>query len=87
MPKRRRIPDPAAQEQAAAKLASVPKSIDMMEVITISDLAKKMNLKASDIIAKLFKMGMMVTINQQIDYETAEIICGEYNCSAPRLPL
>ena len=69
------------KEQAAAKLASVPKSIDMMEVITISDLAKKMNLKASDIIAKLFKMGMMVTINQQIDYETAEIICAEYNCS------
>jgi translation initiation factor IF-2 len=68
------------KEQAAAKLASVPKTIDMMEVITISDLAKKMNLKASDIIAKLFKMGMMVTINQQIDYETAEIICGEYNC-------
>ena len=68
------------KEQAAAKLASVPKSIDMMEVITIIDLAKKMNLKAADIIAKLFKMGMMVTINQQIDYETAEIICGEYNC-------
>nr|WP_321299200.1 translation initiation factor IF-2 [uncultured Sphaerochaeta sp.] len=69
------------KEQAAAKLASVPKSIDMMEVITVSDLAKKMNLKASEIIAKLFKMGMMVTINQQIDYETAEIICSEYNCS------
>ncbi|NLK05362.1 MAG: translation initiation factor IF-2, partial [Spirochaetales bacterium] len=69
------------KEQAAAKLASVPKSIDMMEVITVSDLAKKMNLKASEIIAKLFKMGMMVTINQQIDHETAEIICSEYNCS------
>ncbi|MDT4761482.1 translation initiation factor IF-2 [Sphaerochaeta sp. PS] len=68
------------KEQAAAKLASVPKHIDMMEVITVSDLAKKMNLKASEIIAKLFKMGMMVTINQQIDYETAEIICSDYNC-------
>ncbi len=68
------------KEQAAAKLASVPKKIDMMEVISVSDLAKKMNLKASDIIAKLFKMGMMVTINQQIDYETAEIICSDYNC-------
>jgi len=68
------------KEQAAAKLASVPKTIDMMEVITVSDLAKKMNLKASEIIAKLFKMGMMVTINQQIDFETAEIICSEYNC-------
>ncbi len=68
------------KEQAAAKLASVPKKIDMMEVISVSDLAKKMNLKASDIIAKLFKMGMMVTINQQIDFETAEIVCSDYNC-------
>lgn len=68
------------KEQAAAKLASVPKHIDMMEVISVSDLAKKMNLKASEIIAKLFKMGMMVTINQQIDFETAEIVCSDYNC-------
>ncbi|MFA5698163.1 MAG: translation initiation factor IF-2 [Sphaerochaeta sp.] len=68
------------KEQAAAKLASVPKSIDMMEVITVADLAKKMNLKAAEIIAMLFKMGMMVTINQQIDFETAQIICSEFNC-------
>ena len=40
-----------------------------------------MNLKASDIISKLFKMGMMVTINQQIDHETAEIIASEFGCS------
>ncbi len=62
------------------KLASVPKSIDIMESITVSDLAKKMNLKASDIISKLFNMGLMVTINQQIDHETAEIIASEYGC-------
>ena len=51
-----------------------------MENITVSDLAKKMNLKASDIISKLFKMGMMVTINQMIDHDTAEIIASEYGC-------
>ena len=62
------------------KLASVPKSIDIMESITVADLAKKMNLKASDIISKLFNMGLMVTINQQIDHETAEIIASEYGC-------
>ncbi len=62
------------------KLASVPKSIDIMESITVADLAKKMNLKASDIISKLFNMGLMVTINQQIDHETAEIIAAEYGC-------
>lgn len=62
------------------RLSSVPRSIDIMENITVSDLAKKMNLKASDIITKLFKLGMMVTINQQIDHETAAIIASEYNC-------
>ena len=63
------------------KLQAVPKTIDMMESITVADLAKKMNLKASDIISKLFSMGLMVTINQQIDHETAEIIASEYGCS------
>ncbi len=69
------------KKKEESKLASVPKTIDIMENITVADLAKKMNLKASDIIGKLFKMGMMVTINQQIDHETAEIICEEYGCS------
>lgn len=64
-----------------ARLSAVPESIDIMENITVADLAKKMNLKASDIITKLFKMGMMVTINQQIDHDTAEIIASEYGCS------
>jgi translation initiation factor IF-2 len=58
----------------------VPKKIDIMEVITVADLAKKMNLKASEVIGKLLKMGMMVTINQQIDSDTATLIASEYNC-------
>ncbi len=51
-----------------------------MEVITVSDLARKMNLKASEIIGKLFSMGMMVTINEQIDSDVATLIANEYNC-------
>ncbi|MBB6478817.1 translation initiation factor IF-2 [Spirochaeta isovalerica] len=58
----------------------VPKEIDMMENITVSELARKMNLKASDLISKLMKMGMMVTINQQIDFETASLLADEYKC-------
>ncbi len=68
------------KKREESKLAAVPKTIDIMENITVSDLARKMNLKASDIISKLFKMGMMVTINQQIDHETAEIIANEFGC-------
>ncbi|MBN2651377.1 MAG: translation initiation factor IF-2 [Spirochaetales bacterium] len=58
----------------------VPKSIDIMEVITVSDLARKMNLKVSDLISKLMGMGMMVTINQQIDADTAAILASEFGC-------
>ena len=56
----------------------VPKSIDIMEVISVSELAKKMNLKASDLIQKLMSMGQMVTINQQIDADTATILAAEF---------
>ncbi len=58
----------------------VPKEIDIMEFITVSELARKMNLKASDLISKLMSMGQMVTINQQIDSETASLIAAEYGC-------
>jgi translation initiation factor IF-2 len=56
----------------------VPKSIDIMEVISVSELARKMNLKASDLIQKLMSMGQMVTINQQIDADTATILAAEF---------
>ncbi|MDR2964725.1 MAG: translation initiation factor IF-2 [Treponema sp.] len=56
----------------------IPRSIDIMEAISVSELAKKMNLKASDLIQKLMSMGQMVTINQQIDADTATILAAEF---------
>jgi translation initiation factor IF-2 len=56
----------------------VPKSIDIMESISVAELARKMSLKAADLIAKLIGMGMMVTINQQIDSDTATLLAAEY---------
>ncbi|MBQ6056090.1 MAG: translation initiation factor IF-2 N-terminal domain-containing protein, partial [Treponema sp.] len=58
----------------------VPKSIDIMESVSVSDLARKMNLKAGEIIGKLMSMGMMVTINQSIDSDTATLLASEYGC-------
>ena len=58
----------------------VPKEIAITEGITVSDLARKMNLKGSDLIHKLMAMGMMVTINQQIDSDTASLLAAEYDC-------
>jgi translation initiation factor IF-2 len=65
----------------------VPKSIDIMEVISVSELARKMNLKASDLIQKLMSMGMMVTINQQIDAETAMILAAEFGADVKIISL
>jgi translation initiation factor IF-2 len=66
------------KRQDMPKANPVPKQIDIMEVITVSELAKKMNLKASDLISKLMGLGMMVNINQQIEAETAGILAKEY---------
>jgi translation initiation factor IF-2 len=65
----------------------VPKSIEIMEVISVSELARKMNLKASDLIHKLMSMGMMVTINQQIDADTAAILAAEFGADVKIISL
>ena len=58
-----------------------------METISVSDLARKMNLKASDLIAKLMAMGMMVTITQSIDSDTATLLAEEYGCTVNLISL
>jgi translation initiation factor IF-2 len=65
----------------------VPKSIEIMEVVSVSELARKMNLKASDLIQKLMSMGMMVTINQQIDAEAAAILAAEFGADVKIISL
>ncbi|MBO5692098.1 MAG: translation initiation factor IF-2 [Spirochaetaceae bacterium] len=68
------------KKKQAASASAVPASIEIMETISVSDLAKKMNLKASEIIAKLMSMGMMVSITQSIDADTATLLASEYDC-------
>ena len=75
------------KKKEATPASVVPEKIDIMDSITVADLAKKMNLKASEIIGKLMANGMMVTINQSIDADTAEIIASDYNCTVNRISL
>ncbi|MBN2078110.1 MAG: translation initiation factor IF-2 [Spirochaetes bacterium] len=58
--------------------AAAPSEINITESISVGELAKKLNIKAAEVIAKLMKLGVMATINQIIDSETAEILAGEY---------
>ena len=75
------------KKKAKEKVSAVPKSIEIMESISVSELAGKMNLKASELIGKLMGMGMMVTMNQSIDADTAEILASEYGCEVKRVSL
>ena len=68
------------RKEEKTSVNSVPESIDIVDVISVSDLAKKMNLKANVIISKLISLGSMFTINDKIDAETAEIVAAEFNC-------
>ena len=58
----------------------VPKEISIMESITVSELARKMNLKASDIIGTLMKRGTMASINQTIDAQNARLVAEGFGC-------
>ena len=55
------------------------KVITIPDYLTIKELADKMKMQASAIIKKLFMQGKMFSINQEIDYETAEEIALEYD--------
>ncbi|WP_206069628.1 translation initiation factor IF-2 [Novosphingobium olei] len=55
------------------------------EAITVQDLANRMAEKAADLVKALFKMGMMVTINQTIDQDTAELLVTEFGHNIQRV--
>jgi len=61
------------------KEITTPSMITITEGVSVGELAKKLNLKANDVIAKLMKLGVMATINQILDSETVEILADEYN--------
>lgn len=63
-----------------------PESIQVAEFITVKDLALKIKCEPSEIIKKLFMMGMMVTINQDLDFDTATLVASEYNIEVLELP-
>ncbi len=66
------------EEEKAVPQRVFPKEITVAETITVGELARKMNIKASELIKKFMEMGEFVTINQSIDHETAALIADEY---------
>jgi translation initiation factor IF-2 len=60
-------------------IKAAKRKIKVDEAIRLSDLAHQMGVKAQELIKTLFGMGVMATINQSIDLDTAELIAAEYN--------
>jgi len=62
--------------------APVVKDVPVPETISVGDLAQRMSVKAGEVIKALMKMGMMVTINQVLDQETAMLLVEEMGHTA-----
>ena len=75
------------QKQQAPKVEIAhPTHIKVGESIAVKDLASKMSYTATEVIKKLMLMGIMATINQEIDYETAALVAIEFGVTCEELP-
>ena len=69
--------DTPAQHGFVKPTEPVVHEVELPESITVADLAQKMSLKAAVVIKELMKLGMMVTINQPLDRDTATLVVEE----------
>ncbi|MFM7335203.1 MAG: translation initiation factor IF-2 [Tabrizicola sp.] len=80
------------QEKARAKALGLGhkaekqvRDVQLPETIVVSELANRMAERAADVVKSLMKMGMMVTMNQAIDADTAELVIEEFGHKAVRV--
>jgi translation initiation factor IF-2 len=69
----------------AQPTAPVKREVQIPETITVGELASRMAVKANEVIKAMMKMGVMATINQPIDQDTAELVIEEFGHTAVRL--
>ncbi len=80
--KRARAKKPSAQQMMAPiKIESATMAGD---TITVRDLTEKIGKPAGEIIKKLFMLGNMATINDEIDFDTAQLVCSDFDITLER---
>ncbi|WDP91446.1 MAG: translation initiation factor IF-2 [Desulfobacter sp.] len=57
---------------------AIKRRVKIDDAIELAELAKRMGIKANEMIAKLMGMGVMATVNQTIDYDTASLVAAEF---------
>lgn len=78
--KRARDKEKRAQMSGQSREAQPKQSREVVvpDAITVQELANRMAEKGADLVKSLFKMGSMVTVNQTIDHDTAELLVEEF---------
>jgi len=75
--------------EKARAVFSAPQKVERVvtlgETISVKDLANALAEKVGNVIKKLMEMGMMVSVNQSIDADTAELIAGEFGATVKRV--
>jgi len=67
----------APQHQFEKPTDAVIRTIQIPETITVSDLAKELTIKSSEVVKRLMEMGVMATLNQTLDQDTAILVTEE----------
>ncbi|UCH22690.1 MAG: translation initiation factor IF-2 [Deltaproteobacteria bacterium] len=73
-----------AQKTQITTAKAIKRRIKIDDAIVLSDLAKRMGIKASEMIKTLMTMGVMATVNQTIDFDTAVLVAGEFDYDVER---
>jgi len=72
-----KLPDDAQRHAFNAPTDKIVYAVNVGETTTAAELAQQMKVKAAEVIKEMIKMGLMVTINQPIDQDTAQLVVEE----------
>ena len=67
-----------APAMPVAPASAIKRTLKIEDTITVANLAHQLSVKGTEVIRKLFELGMMATVNQALDLETAELVAGEF---------
>ncbi len=59
--------------------------IELTEFISVDDLSKRLDITANEVITKCMEMGIMVSINQRLDWDLIELLCSEFDYEAKKM--
>ena len=79
--KRKKIKKAGVKKTEITTPKAIKRIIKISEYITVLELSKKMGIKSSEVIKKLIGLGMMATVNQSLDIDSATLIASEFNRS------